>query len=972
MRPRRRPPICADLRSTEASTTGAQKILPTVALEISLLGGFCLRWQGQVHDALRPGKAQLLLSYLLLHRDRPLPRARVASALWPDSSEDQARTNLRRELHSLRQLLPEPDHYLRVDARQLAWNTQADYRLDVEELETGRRAELYAGELLPGHYEDWLLDHRERLARLGRELLEEQLAAQEAQSRWREAAETARRLIALDPAEEESHRRLMRIHLALQDPAAAHKAFLECQKRLRQELDVEPSLLTRNLLAAAPPTAAAGPPLLGRQRELALLQHWNRRQVLLLVGEPGIGKTRLLTEVKRLSGGPCLWGRGYEVERTRPFGPWLEALRDYPEALATLRCDSTHKARELLFDPLVDWLRARFGWLILFDDLQWFDESSLALMHYAVRILPGVQWAATLRSGACEGQSALLQLLRSLRRSDQLVEIHPEPLDEQAIAQLVHWANPESPAVGSRCGGNPLLALELAQSRQHRLESCLQERLERLGSVALEIASWAAVLGRAFHPELLERSLGRGLFEVLPALEELEEQRLLLAAEQGYLFRHDVLRELTYAQLSQPRRRLIHLHIARVLRENPISWAEVARHACLAQDAPGAAEACLKAAEQSLQVLAFQETLQFVQEGLAWVGRLPSSQQATGWQMELLRLESLAGVSPRRGRELAAELTQLLELSGGESGLETTAYEALSGLAYELQRDGEVEEYSRRLAARAPQRPAQEAARWLAHSGNCLASIGRDLPRAEALLAEAEQLAERCHLHLIDLPLGRGLVEYHHGRLTEARRHFEQGVELARNRNHPWWRAQGLACLGRLLLEMEDYAGLEPVVQELGEVGDGTDSQLARALAELVLYARGGAAQAVLDCLPSLRESCRSLAFVARNAAQLALRRGESEQALAWATQALQAAATVQHPGEMARSRAAWIEAAYLLGQPGPAQQELRLLRKEVASGRPCQAAQADLQRLFRRWGGLAKEETDGTGTGREQLGAAH
>lgn len=517
-----------------------------------------------------------------------------------------------------------------------------------------------------------------------------------------------------------------------------------------------------------------------------------------------------------------------------------------------------------------------------------------------------------------------------------------------------------------------MLALELAQSHQHRLESCLQERLERLGAVALEIASWAAVLGRAFQPELLERGLGRGLFEVLPALEELENQRLLLAAEPGYLFRHDVLRELTYAQLSEPRRRLIHLHIARVLRENPLSWAEVARHACQAQEAAGAAEACLKAAEHSLQVLAFQESLQFVHEGLTWVRRLAPSAQATGWHIELLRLESLAGVSPERARQLAAELRLQLELAGGESGLETTAYEALSGLAYEQQRDGEVEEYSRRLAARAPQRPAQEAARWLAHSGNCLASIGRDLPRAEALLAEAQQLAERCHLHLIDLPLGRGLVEHHQGRLGEARHHFEQGIELARARNNPWWRAQGLACLARLLLEMEDYADLEPVVQELGEVGEGTDSQLARALLELVQYARGGAAQGVLECLPSLRESCRSLAFVARNAAQLALRRAQPEQGLAWATQALEAAGTVQHPSETARARAVWIEAAYLLGQLGPAQEELRLLRKEIASGRLCQAVHTDLQRLLGRWGGLAKEAIDGTGTGREQLGPTH
>lgn len=129
-------------------------------LEIGLLGGFRLRHHGRLLDTVKPGKPQLLLAYVVLHRDQWLARARVAFALWPDSSEEQARTNLRRELHGLRQALPEG--YLLTDARQVGWLGGAPYRLDVADFEEGGD---YGGELLPGYYPDWLLDARERLAR---------------------------------------------------------------------------------------------------------------------------------------------------------------------------------------------------------------------------------------------------------------------------------------------------------------------------------------------------------------------------------------------------------------------------------------------------------------------------------------------------------------------------------------------------------------------------------------------------------------------------------------------------------------------------------------------------------------------------------------------------------------------------------------------------------------------------------------
>jgi len=964
-----------------------------VGLEILLLGGFRLSWQGRVVDSLKPGKAQLLLSYLLLHRDRPLPRARVAMALWPDSSDEQARTNLRRELHSLRRSIPWAEELFQVDARQLVWNPQVDCHLDIEEFENCREPEkavaLYAGELLPGAYEEWLLEHRDRLARRFREMVEQLLARQESQLRWREAIESARRLIALDPAEEESHRRLIRIYLALQDQAGARRAFQECQKRLREELDVEPSTATSSLLVTPTPTQAAVPstlpPLLGREPELAQMRQWDGRTLLLFVGEPGIGKTRLLREVEASFNGLLLRGKGFEAESSRPFGPWAEAFRGYPEAISLLRSDGVHRARDLLFDPIVEWLRRQGSLQIVLDDLQWFDETSLGLVHYSLRLLSGsgVRFAASVRAGELESNPALSQLLRSLRRTGLLYEIHPQPLHTRELQQLVRWAAPheQAEAVALRCGGNPLLALELAQSQQQRIEACIEERLERLSSVAREVVSWAAVIGRGFGADLLERSLGRGLFELLPALEELESHGILVPAPEGYFFRHDVLREITYEQLSGPRRRLLHSHIARLLEEHPPSWAEVARHACLAEDPARATQACLQAARCSLQVLAFQETQRFVREGLRQASQLPVSTQVLHWRAELLRLECVAGVSLERSRAIDQELNCLLADPYCDAALETLVYETLSGLAYDMQQDGQVEEYSIRLAARAQHRPAAEALRWLAHSGNCLLSIGRDIVRAEALLGEARELAERLQLQSVDLSLGWGLLEHYRGNWDLARQNLEMALSLARSSREQWLRAQCLGSLGRFLLEREDYASVQTVANELEEVasrlGEGADGPFAQALKALASHHQRatvdgeGEVLRVMQLLLRL-DARRIHAFVSRRAALEALRRGRYPSAQRLAQSALESALVVEHPSETARARAVLVEATFLLGQPELAQEELRLLRKEsthpMGQSRVCRAAQEDLQRLIRRWGSLRKEERHAIDRARKPL----
>src|SRR5215217_8617240 len=150
-------------------------------LQIRLFGELELRLGDEPLPALESARAESLLAYLLLHRDAPVPRQRLAFVLWPDSTEPQARTNLRHVLHNLRRALPDLDRFLQVTQRTLRWRPDGPCWLDVAAFlaclaradgagDEGVAAlteavELYRGDLLEGGQDEWLLGERERLRR---------------------------------------------------------------------------------------------------------------------------------------------------------------------------------------------------------------------------------------------------------------------------------------------------------------------------------------------------------------------------------------------------------------------------------------------------------------------------------------------------------------------------------------------------------------------------------------------------------------------------------------------------------------------------------------------------------------------------------------------------------------------------------------------------------------------------------------
>ena len=309
-------------------------------LHLHLLGDFLLVSGDTPLTTISVPRQQSLLAYLVLHRDTPQDRSYLAFLLWPDSTEGQAHTNLRKLLYQLRQAFPEIDHFLSTNNRNVQWRTaQADdaFTLDILQFEqallraeqankdqdaiTSRQAleqavSLYRGDLLPSCYDEWILPERDRLHQLFLKATEDLLALLEQERDYAAAISVAQRLLRHDPLHEATYRQLMRLYMLRGDRAAALRVYHRCATALERELGTEPGATTRAAYEAilqvgdssetptGPlPSRGTTAPFLGRKTEWRALQEaWRKTtgghsQLVILSGEAGIGKTRLAEEM---------------------------------------------------------------------------------------------------------------------------------------------------------------------------------------------------------------------------------------------------------------------------------------------------------------------------------------------------------------------------------------------------------------------------------------------------------------------------------------------------------------------------------------------------------------------------------------------------------------------------------------------------------------------------------------------------
>jgi DNA-binding SARP family transcriptional activator/tetratricopeptide (TPR) repeat protein len=591
-------------------------------LELSLFGTLVARQDGRVLPLRLPQQAIRLFAFLLLHRDRPLAREHVAFTLWPDDDEADARANLRRKLHLIVRALPAgSDPWILTTPTTIAWNATAPYRLDVAEFEDlSANAEslaaadtLYGGDLLVDLYDDWIARERDRLRAREVDNLLALITRHQQRREYGAAIRYGQRLRALDPWREDAVRSLIALRFESGDRPGALAEFERFRSVLADEVGVEPMPETvmayERVLANAdvaeavrePHPAFVSPPVpilpfVDREKAIGDLHTaWTAASSgsgtgVLVVGEAGIGKTRLIDQFSRFvesNGGRVLRGgttpfelAPYQaiseairsalpiVRETRIEPLWLAVLatlvpqlRIAVPILPALAQLDAEPERMRLFDAVtvaVAAVSAGRPTVLILEDLHWAGSATIALLEHLVRNAPRNRLLiiGTYREEELLRTHPLRGLRRRLEREHLLRVSALGPLDAASIEQIVEQLIDTEPEMRGTIAhylldasdGNPFFLSEVvantseagsfnAQTRDwhsppapigsQSLTATLNERLERVSTRARAVAEVAAVIGRSFSVELVREISGADERSTLDSLGELIDRRLV-------------------------------------------------------------------------------------------------------------------------------------------------------------------------------------------------------------------------------------------------------------------------------------------------------------------------------------------------------------------------------------------------------------------------------------------------------------
>jgi DNA-binding CsgD family transcriptional regulator len=378
----------------------------------------------------------------------------------------------------------------------------------------------------------------------------------------------------------------------------------------------------------------------GRDSELATLGVRLRDaldgagQVVLLAGEPGVGKTRLAEEVGVVARGLGLrscWGRATDDEGSPPFWPFEQVLRALGATMPAGESGSGQDSAERrfrLFEAVTDLLveaAGDTGLLVVLDDLQWADTASLRLLTHLAR---GTHTArlmllATYRDTETGGREPLRQALAALAREPVVTRLRLVGLTEPEVGTLLAGVagrpvdDDTTVAVSRRTQGNPFYVSELARllggaGLPDGVRDAVHARLDRLAVSTREIVTSAAALGSTVDAPALAAATGSDLVAVLTALDEAASAGILTGPD-GWRFGHDLIRETARLAVPTAQRLRLHLRMAEHLAgrvDAAERVAEVAFHfveASPAGDPAVAASWAERAAEQAGARLAWEE-----------------------------------------------------------------------------------------------------------------------------------------------------------------------------------------------------------------------------------------------------------------------------------------------------------------------------------------------------------------------------
>lgn len=656
--------------------------------ELVLLDVPHLRWAGTRHD-LPSNVPGLMLAYLACRGDW-VTREALAGLFWPQRVEAEAQHNLRVNLHRLKKLLAGWGVADRLDAQwrrvRLSLPTDvAAFRCalagaDWAQATQRHRAPLLAGLSLPGFgaVDDWFAAERQALQQGWHQAAREHAGHLLAAGQATAAFALLHQQLATDLLAEDLVLALLRAACALGEREAALQHYEQFRQRLRDELGLEPMAQTvaevqrlraagleaapgretgspaapasheggvlRALAATQSPRLHAGP-LTGRTTQLRQLAE--STQAIVVLGEAGVGKTRLLEEAWPRA----IWFACREGHQAEPLRPVADTFDDVCEALQALPVVARWRTvlghlvpalaageqpppleaggGERLIDAVVAVLAA-LDRPVVFDDLQWADTATLDLLH---RLLmptagPGPRLRVAAAARADEIGHELHRRLDALEAAGQLQRM---PLPRLAPEELGLWLRRLSghaavPAFAgwlhARSGGNPLFALETlralftsgrlrTQSGQWvgdfdalahddavaglppRTAALVRRRIERLSEPARRVLTIAALAGDARALEPLALVAGLTPWALAEAVTESQQAELLV----GRRFAHDLVRESLIEATPEALQQVLHASIARHCADSLAPHA-LAAHWWAAGEVPAAVTETLRAASR--------------------------------------------------------------------------------------------------------------------------------------------------------------------------------------------------------------------------------------------------------------------------------------------------------------------------------------------------------------------------------------
>jgi DNA-binding CsgD family transcriptional regulator/tetratricopeptide (TPR) repeat protein len=617
-----------------------------------------------------------------------------------------------------------------------------------------------------------------------------------------------------------------------------------------------------------------GSAFVGREPELAVLEEalsaarLGRPSAVLLTGDAGIGKTRLLQALRergRAAGALVATGRTPVEGATLPYGTVFGLVRDLQRQLGTAELAPVQQllvespgdaagrgplARLLLFEAVleaVDRLSASQTLVLVLEDVHWADAGSVELLDHLVRNLDrqSLLVAATLRPDEVESRPPVRKVLNELRRHPSVTTLDLCGLSQEAIALLLAdsagapqaWTVVE--AVYRRSEGNPLFAEELMAVRDSSvlppaLRDLLLVRIDQLPAEARRVVGAAAVIGSVVDHRLLAAVAEVADDKIDGAVTEAIREGILIGdATTGMLrFRHALLREAAHSALLPSERARLHQRAADALQAEPAfaaagpghAAAELAEHYCEAGDWPSACQWSIAAAQASTALYSMHAAHAHLQRALE------AHQSAQG----ACRHSDVNDAELYRRAAEAAYLVSELDMAADLAAL---AVGASDWTAAPL-----------------------EAAVCTSLFARAAFGVGR-VDAAYAALAEAEALlAEQADsAAAAEIVTTHGRVLMAAGRSEEGTARCREALELTRLHGMRVVEGHALASLGPCLGQLGDVeGGLEAARESVAAAEEtGDPDLLLRAYNNLthVYFTAGRLAEAAQPALDALRQS---------------------------------------------------------------------------------------------------------------------